>query len=52
MSKFLAEIEIDEGELEAIFKEMEAAKETIYRCYDRLRELGLVTIKKEAASGN
>jgi predicted transcriptional regulator len=54
MNKFLATMVIQPGEVEEILEELEKAKETIYRCYTRLQELGFVEIRenKDAASGN
>ena len=43
---YVAMIEIAEDELNAIFYELEKAKETIYGCYNKLQDMGLVKIIK------
>lgn len=45
-------IQAEEGELEAIFKELIEAQEKIFKCYSRLKEYGILTITKKADSGN
>ena len=39
-------IEIDDKELESIFKELDELRNKLYDCYDRLRQIPIVTIKK------
>ena len=39
-------IEVEDGEIETILKEMEAAQEKIYECYGKLRDLGVVVVRK------
>ncbi len=51
MFRFLC-LEINEGELEEIFEELSEAQETIYKCYDRLKMLGVLKMEKKADSGN
>ena len=51
MDKYITTIEIDPDELKQIFKTLHDAEQTIDDCYNRLRYLGVVTIKK-AASDN
>lgn len=46
-------IEIQDGELEQIMEELSQATETIYKCYSKLKTMGVLVIKKEEAdSGN
>ena len=45
-------IEIPDGELKAIMDEINKAQETIYKCYNRLQDLGVIIIKEQAASSN
>ena len=53
MGEYAASIKVDEEELDQIFRDLNAARETIWRCYTKLETLGIVEIKrKEAASGN
>lgn len=37
-------IEIKDGEIEEIFKEIEKAERIIYDCYSKLKELGVVVV--------
>lgn len=48
MNKYLIGIEVQDGEIEKIMEELQRAQETICTCYNRLVELGVVTIKKAA----
>lgn len=53
MEKYFALLQVDDEELEAILKDLADAQEKIWSCYSRLKEIGVVEIKKsEAASGN
>lgn len=52
MTNGLIQIEIPEGKLKVIMDELSQAQETIYRCYSQLRDLGVVVIRTDAASGN
>ena len=47
MKTHLIEGEIKDGELQAIFDDLRNAQETIYDCYNKLRGLGVLVIKKE-----
>lgn len=49
MTSYLMSIEVEDGEVETILKEMEAAQEKIYECYNRLRDLGVVVVRKAAS---
>lgn len=51
MKEFIR-IEVKGGELEKIFQELNEAQEKICECYNRLQDLGVLVISKEAASGN
>ena len=47
------QVEIKDGELEQIMEELSQAMETIYKCYSKLKVMGVLVIKKEEAdSGN
>lgn len=47
------QVEIQDGELEQIMEELSQATETIYKCYSKLKVMGVLVIKKEEAdSGN
>ncbi len=51
MTAYSIRIEIQDGEVEKILKEMEEAQNKIYDCYSRLRDMGVVTVsgtKKDA----
>ena len=52
MKKYLLTVEVQEGELQEIMSELQAAQETIYKCYDRMKNAGVLVVKEEAASGN
>lgn len=49
--QYSAVIEIQGGELQEIMQELNDALKVVYRCYDRLENLGVVVIR-EAVSGN
>ena len=52
MKSYMIRIEVEQGEVESILKELEEAQEKIHQCYNRLISLGVVKIREEAASGN
>lgn len=54
MRKYYIGIAAPKGELERIMDDLDAAQKTIRDCYNRLEELGVLTMteKEEAASGN
>lgn len=52
MNKYGIAIEIPEGKLEEILERLTAAQEEISKCYDELRDLGVVTIREKTVSGN
>lgn len=45
MKPYIIRIEIEEGEVKKILQELNEAQEKISQCYDRLIELGVVTIR-------
>lgn len=48
MNKYLISIKCKEGELEQIMDELQKAQRTIYTCYTRLQEMGVLTLEKAA----
>lgn len=50
--KMVTYIEVEDGEIERILSEIREAEEKIYKGYSRLKELGVLKIKTETASGN
>ncbi len=52
MNKYGIAIEIPEGKLAEILERLTAAQEEISKCYDELRDLGVVTIREKTVSGN
>lgn len=50
MRPYIIRIEMERGEVENILHELYEAQEKISQCYNRLIELGVVTIRDEAAS--
>lgn len=52
MTNFMIRIEIKSGEVEAILDRLTKAQEEIYECYSELKNMGLVVVKEETASGN
>lgn len=52
MNKYGIAIEIPEGKLKEILERLTAAQEEISKCYDELRDLGVVTIREKTVSGN
>ena len=51
MGKYIAKIDIADKELDAIMENLDKARELIYECYSKLRELG-ITVKKDTTSDN
>lgn len=47
MRPYFIRIEMEEGEVEKILNELYEAQEKIKQCYDRLEQLGVVTICKK-----
>lgn len=39
-------MEVNKDELDQIFKDLHSAQETIYKCYNRLKNLGIITLKE------
>ncbi|SCJ79216.1 Uncharacterised protein [uncultured Flavonifractor sp.] len=52
MNGYSIRIEIQDGQVKEILERLNAAQETIYRCYQELQDLGVVVVKEKAASGN
>lgn len=52
MNKYGIAIEIPEGKLTEILDRLTAAQEEISKCYEELRNLGVVTIREKIVSGN
>lgn len=52
MNGYSIRIEIQEGQVKEILDRLNAAQETIYRCYQELQDLGVVVVKEKAASSN
>lgn len=44
--KYFFAMEINKDELNRIFKDLHTAQETIYKCYSRLKNLGVITLKE------
>ena len=47
MNNYDIRIEIQEGEVKEILDKLNEAKETIYNCYNRLQEIGVLTLKEK-----
>ena len=47
MGNYVALISVKDGELDEIMAELKEAQEKIYKCYNRLDELGVLRIEKE-----
>lgn len=47
MRPYFIRIEVNQGEIEEILKELYEAQEKVRECYERLIELGIVTIRDE-----
>ena len=45
MKKFFVELSVDDRELTEVLHELEEARETIYRCYERLRDMDVVVLR-------
>ncbi len=54
MGKYFARVEVDNKKLTEILDALEEAKNTIYRCYSELQDLGVITVleKNDAANGD
>lgn len=46
MNDVAIRIKVKDGEIERIMEELTLAQDKIMECYDRLRELGVLTIEK------
>ncbi|MCH5315760.1 MAG: hypothetical protein J1E81_07590 [Eubacterium sp.] len=46
MNNYNIRIEIEDGEVKQILKELNEAQETIYKCYIKLQSLGVLKIKE------
>ena len=44
---YLAQIRIEDEELNEILKELEEAREAILKCYDKLRGMGVIVVEKK-----
>lgn len=52
MNPFIVKIAVKDGEIDKILKDLTKAQETIYQCYRRLEELGVLVIDKAAETEN
>jgi len=52
MRSYNIRIEIPDGRIKEIMDELTSAQEIIYRCYQELESLGVVTVTEKTASGN
>lgn len=52
MNSYGIQIEVPEGRVKEILDKLTAAQNAIYECYGELEQLGVVTIREKAASGN
>lgn len=52
MEKYLVSVEVDSEKLTEILNELQAAKDTIYRCYSKLQELEVVTVREKKDTAN
>jgi len=50
MMKYVIKIEVQDGEIEKIMNEIDEAQKTIYQCYGKLQNLGVLKIAKKEAS--
>lgn len=48
--RYIALVEVQDGKVKEIAVRMQKAMDEIRDCYDELKELGVVTIKKETTS--
>lgn len=52
MNNYGIHIEIPEGKIKEILDKLTKAQKTIYECYNELEQLGVVTVREKAVSGN
>lgn len=52
MNPYILKIAVKDGEIDKILKDLTKAQETIYQCYRRLEELGVLVIDKAAETEN
>lgn len=52
MKQYDIRIEVNPSEIKAILDEITQAQEKIYQCYNRLIEIGVVTIVDKATRSN
>lgn len=50
MTGYHLRIEVKNGEVEKILKELDEAREKIYECYSRLQDVGVLTISEAEKS--
>ncbi len=50
MSNFAIRVEVQPGKLKEIMDRLTAAQEEIYRCYDELKWLGVLTVRESENS--
>ncbi len=50
MTGYMIGIEAPEGEIEKIMQEIDQAQEKIYECYSKLRDYGVLSIKKDEST--
>lgn len=48
--KTVIQIEVENGELEQILKELSEAQEKIYQCYSKLKAMGVLKVKQPPAA--
>ena len=47
MNKYFVVLNMDDEKLEAVLTKLHEAEQTIRDCYDELREMGVVSIRRE-----
>lgn len=52
MNKYSIRIEVPDGKIKEILDWLTEAQEVIYRCYDELSQLGVLTVTEKTTSGN
>lgn len=52
MERYIVSVEVDSKKLTGILDALEEAKNTIYKCYSELQDLGVITIREKNDAAN
>lgn len=52
MTEYFIKIEVEEGQVKRILERLQKAQKEIYKCYNELEEIGVLTITKKEAEND